>query len=253
MAGTGNAERFHNIAQGLFAIAGICGIIAAAWLYVAERRDKPKIVLQPSATVVPLAEAASAGVATAPVRNALLQIRVTIENRSATGLLFNCPAIDLIALTGAEARAAQYPDDLQGTSLLARPAGELWENCVNRFEAERRAREEEELKQNVAGGRYVNPPRPGAVPRSGARFRDFFMEPGETTTKTWEAVVPCTFSAVRAIFKLPKPNSTQDYETKTLIPVADVCNEERNVSILKFEAQDDRAGLGGQRSAEAVR
>lgn len=87
---------------------------------------------------------------------------------------------------------------------------------------------ERAARRGAAGS--VNPPAVGGVPSTGARYRDFFMEPGEATTKTWEQLVPCSYSAIRAIFKLPKPDSTQDYETKILVPIADICRGERFVA-----------------------
>lgn len=97
----------------------------------------------------------------------------------------------------------------------------------------------------------VNPPRPNPVPASGARYRDFFMEPGEVTAKTWEQRISCDYDAVRVIFKLPKPYSTHDYETKILVPIADVCANERNVSILRYAPV--APGTDGDESADARR
>lgn len=76
------------------------------------------------------------------------------------------------------------------------------------------------------------------------------MEPGEIATKTWEQRVSCEYDAVRVIFKLPKPGSTHDYETKILVPIADVCANERNVSILRFGPV--APGTEGDETAEDV-
>jgi hypothetical protein len=238
------AALFHDVAQGLFAIAGILAILGGAWLYRVERRDKPRIILTPAATVVPIS-------ASGEPKSVLLQVRFAIENRSSTALVFSCAAIDLFGLTGQERSSPLYADDLQGVSLLPVPgtfslrtetkATERFRRCVETFERERIEQEQSRLQDDLRDRRYVNPPEPGAAARSGARYRDFLMEPGETTVKSYELQVPCGYTAVRAIFKLPKPDSTFDYEVKTMIPIANVCSPQANVSILRFDEQDEPA------------
>ena len=226
------SQSFHDWAQGVFAVAGIVAIVLGGWLYIAERRDKPRVVLQPSAAVV--------GVT--PEKNSerrleavLLQFSIAIENRGARPLIFNCPAIDLFGLSGQEDRDPTYTDDLEATSLLpAVSTSPNWAKCVHEFEESRREDERQLFNDRKTSGDWVNPPQPTPEPQSGARYRDFFMESGDITTKTWEQRVRCDFDAVRIIFKLPKPNSTHDYETKILVPIADVCANKRNVSILHY-------------------
>lgn len=225
-------QRFHDIWQGVFAIVGSIAIVVGAGLYIAERRDKPRVILEPRTTVVGLeAEGRGEG----ELEAVLLQVSISIENRSSRGLTFNCPAIDIIGLRGEEQRQPTYMDDLAGVSLLpANVDSPNWKTCVHGFEKKRRAREEEWFEEQKESGKWVNPPRPSGIPGSGARYRDFFMEPGEATTKTWEQRVPCEYDAVRVIFKLPKPNSVHDYEAKILVPIAHVCANKLNVSILRY-------------------
>lgn len=225
-------HRFHDIAQGTFAIVGSIAIAVGAWLYIAERRDKPRVILEPRTTVVGLEPA---GQSEGELQGVLLQVSISIENRSSRGLTFNCPAIDIIGLRGEEQRQPTYLDDLDGTSLLpANDKSPNWKTCVYGFEQDRRNREAAWFEEQRESEKWVNPPRPSGLPTSGARYRDFFMEPGEVATKTWEQRVPCDYDAVRVIFKLPKPNSVHDYETKILVPIAHVCANKLNVSILRY-------------------
>lgn len=229
-----NTRKLHDAAQGVFAIVGSIAIAVGGLLYFAERRDKPRVILEPRTTVVglgPESEAESEGELDA----VLLQVSISIENRSSRGLTFNCPAIDIIGLSGEEQRQPTYMDDLDGTSLLpVNNKSPNWMTCVHGFEQERREQEKRWFEAQSKSSDWVNPPRPSGLPISGARYRDFFMEPGEITTKTWEQRVPCDYDAVRVIFKLPKPHSVQDYETKILVPIADVCANKLNVSILRY-------------------
>lgn len=242
---------FHYFGQGLFGIAGTIALIVAAILYFQERRDKPRIVLQPTATVVHIGgrDASAEG-------QVLLQVSVGIENRGTRSLLAQCAAIDLIGIVGSEERARIYGDDLDGRSLLVRtgrdsdPAEEqVWRNCLA-FEDRRRLAEQRWLAQAHNRSRYVNPPQPTAQATSGSRYRDFFMEPGESVSRTWEQRVPCTFEAVRIIFKLPKPGSFTDYETKIIVPIADVCSRRRDVSVHRFAS---RTGAGDEGATKEER
>lgn len=227
-----DTHHLHDAAQGIFAIVGSIAILVGGVLYFAERRDKPRVILEPRTTVVGLS---SQSEGEGELDAVLLQVSISIENRSSRGLTFNCPAIDIIGLRGEEQRQPTYMDDLAGTSLLpANPKSQNWMTCVYGFEQERREKEARWFEEQRTSSKWVNPPRPSGIPASGARYRDFFMEPGEITTRTWEQRVPCDYDAVRVIFKLPKPRSVQDYETKILVPIADVCANKLNVSILRY-------------------
>lgn len=218
-------ERLQKWIQTAFSLAGICALVVGAVLYFTERRYMPRIAVRPTATVV----AAPADAARAD--NVLVQITINIENSGTRGLWFHCAALDVIALTGAEERNPAFPDDLRGTSLLPAPRDQpVWRNCAA-FEAERQRREEARRRNGRLRGR-VNPPALFGPPATGTRYRDFFMEAGEATTKTWEQRVPCTYNAVRVIFKLPKPDQDSwiEYETKMLVPIADVCRRQRLVA-----------------------
>jgi hypothetical protein len=250
-----DTHQLHDAAQGIFAIVGSIAILVGGVLYFAERRDKPRVILEPRTTVVGLTpEREGEGKLDA----VLLQVSISIENHGSRGLTFNCPAIDIIGLRGAEQRQPTYMDDLAGTSLLpVNNESPNWMTCVHGFEQKRREQEAKWFKEQNTSGKWVNPPRPGGIPASGARYRDFFMEPGEIATRIWEQRVPCNYDAVRVIFKLPKPRSVQDYETKILVPIADVCANKLNVSILRYAPsapatrsdnetgiRDDAAGSG---------
>ena len=222
------ASTFHDVAQGIFAISGIVALVVAAGLYFTERRNMPRMVIAPSAIV--LGAAGGRQRPSVQSNEVLVQFTARIENRSTRGDWFRCAALDVIGLEGDESRANPFPDDMQGESLLpASPQDDLWANCVNRFEVERRALGRMRIEEDQ---RWVNSPALTDSPLTGARYRDFFMEPGEVVTKTWEQRVPCRFRAVRIIFKLPKPgqNSWLEYETKLLVPIADVCRGRRLVA-----------------------
>jgi len=170
---------------------------------------------------------------------------VTIENRGERGHWFNCAALDIIGLEGTENRTRPFPDDLTGESLLKidpnAPEDPVWTRCVGRdagngieriegFEERRDAAELQSQRRRRGDSDLVNPLVITGRPLSGARYRDFYMEPGERTTRTWEQPVSCRYNAVRMIFKLPKPHGTADYEAKILVPIVDICRGLRLVA-----------------------
>lgn len=230
-----NTDNIGEFGNGVLGLTSMIAVVAGSWLYYFEGRGHPRVNVSASATVVGLPTPGWQGL-NHPLRNVLVQISVVIENRGERARGFNCAALDIIGLTGTEHRVMPYTDDLTGPSLLAidphAPADPVWVNCVGpgNFEDGRNVRAREHQQKHRGDADVVNPPVISGPPQSGARYRDFFMEPGERTTKTWEQLVPCTFSAVRVIFKLPKPDGTADYETKILIPIVDICRGLRLVA-----------------------
>jgi hypothetical protein len=228
------STNFGEFGNGVLAMATMIALIAAGWLYLFEGRTHPKVNVSASATVVGVPP--TGWRPNHSMQSVLVQISVSIENRGEQGRWFNCAALDILGLQGAEDRTSPYPDDLAGISLLrilpGQPADPLWTRCVgpNGFEENRNRAELEEQNRRRGDSDSVNPPRISGRPESGARYRDFYMEPGERTTKTWEQFVPCSYNVVRVIFKLPKPDGTAEYETKILVPIADICRGQRLVA-----------------------
>ena len=228
------STNFGEFGNGVLGMATMIALIVGGWLYLFEGRTHPKVDISAAATVVGIPPRGwRPGRA---MQNVLVQISVNIENRGERGRWFNCAALDILGLQGVENRTAPYPDDLAGPSLLRiqpnQASDPVWTHCVgaNGFEARRDQTELQEQNERRGESDSVNPPRISSPPGSGARYRDFYMEPGERITKTWEQPVPCSFNAVRVIFKLPKPNGTADYETKILVPIADICRGQRLVA-----------------------
>lgn len=229
MIATGfTAEIFGHFGQGAAGFASVVALVCAAGLYYDQRQNRPKVVLQP-----PLA-------AVGPVRSpgskaVLLHVALTVENRSSKPLNVRCAALDLLGVDDSGERNPTYYDDLAGVSLLdPPPERKRFERCVHGYEARRRDRErarlEKQEKQREDAGPHadddiVNLPHPGIEAKTGARFSDFMMEPGEIVTKTWDQRVPCTYQAVQVIFKVPKPDDVIDYEAKTLVPIAEECRK----------------------------
>lgn len=214
-------DLFGNFGQGAAGVLSVIALFLAVGIYFFERGNKPKVVLQPpTGSVIPLEGSAGKDEEQA----VLLHLAMTVENRSSNMLLVQCAALDIIAVDVSGARNNRYYEDLPGVSLLNPPAGKpLFDNCVTKFEAPRRTREREFLNRQGLRAETINPMRLSDEARTGARFTDFSMEPGEVVTKTWDQRVSCKVQAVQVIFKVPKPDDVVDYEAKSLIPVAVAC------------------------------
>jgi hypothetical protein len=237
-----SVNEFGEYGNGILGISTMVAFVVAAWLYYLEGRDRPKVNVTASGTVIGIAPRGRGP--NQPVQEVLIQIAINIDNRGERGQRFNCAALDIIALEGTEERVGTFPDDLAGNSLLEinalAPADPVWTNCTGNggFEQKRAKREREEQGRRQGASDVVNPSIVTGTPASGARYRDFYMEPGERTTRTWEQRVSCRYNAVRVIFKLPKPGETSDYEAKLLIPIADVCRGEQLVATVEAADPD---------------
>jgi hypothetical protein len=214
-------DLFGDFGQGAAGLLSVIALFVAAGIYFFERGNKPKVVLQPPmGTVTPIEDSAPGNSGDA----ALLHLAMTIENRSSNALRVQCAALDIIAVDVSGARNSRYYEDLPGVSLLNPPAGKpLFDNCVTKFEAPRRERERESVDRQAREAGTINPMRVSDEARTGARFTDFSMEPGEVVTKTWDQRISCDVQAVQVIFKVPKPDEVVDYEAKNLIPIAAAC------------------------------
>lgn len=213
-------DLFGDFGQGAAGLLSVIALFVAAGIYFFERGNKPKVVLlAPVGTVIPLEASSAEG-----EEAVLLHLAMTVENRSANALLVQCAALDLIAVNVSGERNSRYYEDLPGVSLLDPPSGKpLFDNCVTKFEAPRRTRERQFLDRQARRAETINPMRLSEEARTGARFTDFSMEPGEVVTKTWDQRVSCNVQAVQVIFKVPKPDDVVEYESKSLIPIAAAC------------------------------
>jgi hypothetical protein len=209
---------FGNFGQGAAGIAAVVAIFGGMGVYFAGREYQAKIDLHsPTISVIRTAD-------TGPSQVVLLGVSVPVENRSSHGLQIKCAAIDLIGLSAGALPSTTYIEDLDGTSLLSPPRQtDAWKRCTKEFEPERERLEGLERQAGGSDYRPFNPGRRSRPALSGARYSDFYLEPGETLTRNWEQWVPCSFVAVRVIFKVPKPHSTADLETKVVVPIADAC------------------------------
>lgn len=210
-------EKLSQFGQGWLGIASTLALATGVWLFVTERRDKPKIDLGVGYTALALApDQTSSG-------RALVQFVASIENRGSHLMTFDCAALDAhgIRATGDLSRNPEFQNDFDFTPLLrATATGREWEKC-----------------KPIEQGRWLkkNPdrdPAQYAAPTTGFRYRRFKLEPGEKKTRHFELVVPCDYAAVRFTFNVPKPRTPDVYETKEIVPLASACKESREIAPL---------------------
>lgn len=215
------AKTFGDFGSGLLGIATTIALIGGAWLYVLEGRNRPKIDVTADATVVPLAPGADG------TGRVLIHFVGTVTNSGAFGQNFDCTALDALGFpaSGEIARNQRFGFDLEPEPLLQEAAtGEDWRRCLD-VERERWNIREQERIERVEGN--AEPARPFGVPPSGFRYASFALEPGESRTKGFELIVPCTYAAVRFTFVVPKTDTTSVNELKLVRSIATECAESR--------------------------
>jgi hypothetical protein len=193
-------EHFGDFGQGLAGIAAAGAILVGGALFIAEGRAQPRLLLRLTATVVPAEPAGGRQ------EQVYVQIVTTIENQ---GLLspatIQCAAFDASAIAPNGRRDTAHANDLSLHSLLTAAAdhGRDWGRCLQ-MEA-----------RLAAAGAFIRP-------TSGFRWADFQIQPGQTKTRNYELLVPCSLSGIRVIVKIPDPAGGV-LERKMAISIVDVC------------------------------
>jgi hypothetical protein len=229
-------EKLSQFGQGWLGIASTLALATGVWLFVTERRDKPKIDLGVGYTALALSPD------TSPSGRALVQFVASIENRGSHLMTFDCAALDVhgIPAAGVLPRNPEFQNDFDLKPLLqATATGKEWEIC-----------------RPIERGRWLkkNPDRDPAgyvAPTTGFRYRRFKLEPGEKKTRHFELAVPCDYAAVRFTFNVPKPRTSDVYEIKEIVPLASACKESREIA--EVPAPAETATRSEPRNVKAAR
>lgn len=209
-----------DFGQGLLGIASLFALLAAGWLYFLEGRNRARHELSAVATVVPLEAEEGVGMV-------LVQLAGTVTNRGAFPSDYECVGADIRGVRSqAPGRSTNFYFEIATDPLVPPPGNDQWRTCME-MEGKRWDRREARQRQRL--GRDI-PPRPFPPPDSGVRYGLFTLEAGESHTSSLEAVVPCTYAAVRLHFVVPKPGKDSVPEAKGLFPLVDACRASREIA-----------------------
>jgi len=191
-----------EVAQGVGGIATVIALAVAASIYFLERKDRPRIEfdLTASRALVP-AEGAQP-------RRVLLGVRILVRNSGTRQVDIRCMAIDLFL---------PEPD-----SALDRNPGAPEEVLLNRLsqrldspKADSRCERTRNPQGQVIGPLYNWPP--------------LRLEPAEADDLYFEFPVDCQFAYVRVLVKMRlRPSEPWAYETKAIIPLREICHEDQS-------------------------
>ena len=207
VGGTPARSDFSEFAQGLASIVTIIAIFIAAGLYFLERRDRVRLAFAVEANVIQLARSGSAA------RQALMTVRVPVENKGAQNVTLQCIAVEIYGLGAQEGlrRNPASPEEIAMASLPGVP---------NAPEAPAECDRAEERRSGAA----ANSVRPLF------RWAPLFLEPQEIDDLYLEMPVSCEFSLLRILVKLRvSPQNPIAYESKIVVPLSDVCSGRRDV------------------------
>jgi hypothetical protein len=192
---------FGDVAQGLAAISAIVAFIVAADIYFLERKDKPRIEFDVTATrslVMPPHGRASV----------LLGIRVLVTNNGNRQVELKCVTLDIFRPTLGQslARNPGAPEEMMLETVPGRiPYPRRFDtNCLR----------QEELRKHL----------PHNSVRPLYAWSPLTLEPGEPDDGYFEIPVSCDYPFVRVLVKIRlSPGDELGYETKAIIPLREIC------------------------------
>ena len=193
-----------QIWQGIAGVVTILGVLAAAYIYFAERRDRARFDLKLISTIVGGEKRGR------KLETALVQVKVLVSNPGTRLAKARCTNLDIagIAVAGNERFGTEYrfPSLLRDVD-----HGKEWRECWD--------------------GPLVQD---GEEPStSGYVWETTEIEPGGSDTMFYELIVPCSYSAIKVLVKIPRVDDSTRDEVKLISPLSDVC--EGRVAVSRHE------------------
>lgn len=195
-------QGFGDTAQGLAGISAIVAFIVAASIYFLERKDKPRIEFEVTATraLIPAQPPGRASV--------LVGIRVLVKNNGNRQVVLQCVTLDMFR-------------PVVGTTLARNPGApeEMMLEPIPERIAYPRTFDRDCLRQEEARkGLRRNSVRPLFA------LSPLTLEPSEPDDGYLEVPVSCDYPFVRVLVKIRiRPDDELGYETKAIIPLREVC------------------------------
>lgn len=218
-------QGLSSVAQGIAGVATVMALFIAVGVYFLERKDKPSITFTVDAARALLSR--PGGTRGGPGRNVLLGIRVLVTNNGARRVEMKCIALALFrpARPDRVARNPGAPEEMLLEPLVTRipydrPNGlggahdrdvAQIDACIDRDLARIRGRTGD---QNI--------------PRSAVRplfmWSPLRLEPHDVDDRYFEIQGSCADPFVRVLVKMRVDPESEVYETKAIIPLAEICS-----------------------------
>lgn len=205
---SGPKDQVASFAQGFGALVAAVAIFVAAGLYFFERKDKPRLspTLEVNAAQLPSAPNAK--------QRVLLVVRLGASNEGVRQTEVKCMSLAVLGLKKGQ-KLERVPADAEEMhfELVGDPINyEPWERCNTA----------EETRKHLAAGAVRPLYRWSSVLR---------LEPGEADDRYFEIPVSCEYDLLRVLGKFRiNPDDEFGFEVKDLIPIAKVCEGDKETA-----------------------
>ncbi len=223
------AQGFGDTAQGLAAISAIVAFGVAAHIYFLERKDRPRIEFDITATRAVLAQRSGRP-------SVLVGIRVLVTNNGNRQIELKCVTLDMFrprigaALTRNPGAAEEmmlepFPDQI--------PFPRRFDTQCLRSEEDRKR-----LPRNSVRPLYAWAP--------------LTLEPSEPDDGYFEMPVSCEYPFIRVLVKIRMtPDAQLGYETKAIIPLREICEGHAEGMATSVTAKGQPGAEAGAQAAPA--
>jgi hypothetical protein len=218
-------QGLSSVAQGIAGVATVVALFIAVGVYFLERKDKPSITFSVDAARALLAPPGSAQGGAR--RNVLLGIRVLLTNNGARRVEMKCIALALFRPARADrvARNPGSPEEMELEPIVEqipydRPNG--LGGAHDRDVAQIDACIDRDLAR--VRGRTGDPDIPRGAVRPLFMWSPLRLEPRDVDDRYFEIQASCADPFVRVLVKMRVDPGSEVYETKAIIPLAEICS-----------------------------
>ena len=218
-------QGLSTVAQGIAGVATVVALFIAVGVYFLERKDKPSITFSVDAARALLAQ--PSGARGGGGRNVLLGIRVLLTNNGNRRVEMKCIALALFRPVRSERveRNAGAPEEMMLEPVVEyiaydRPNGRG--GAHDRDVAQINACIDRDLKR--IRDRTGNQGLPRAAVRPLFMWSPLRLEPRDVDDRYFEIQASCRDPFVRVMVKMRVDPDTEVYETKAIIPLAEICS-----------------------------
>lgn len=216
-------QGLSSVAQGIAGVATVVALFIAVGVYFLERKDKPSITFTVDAARALLSQPDARGAR----RNVLLGIRVLLTNNGARQVEMKCIALALFRPGRADrvTRNAGAPEEMQLEPVVEqipydRPNGRG--GAHDRDVAQINACIDRDLTR--IRGRTGDPNIPREAVRPLFMWSPLRLEPRDVDDRYFEIQANCADPFLRVMVKMRVDPDTEVYETKAIIPLAEICS-----------------------------